>query len=245
MKPFHKPVNLNAKSNLDSALDLIQSINNAIQRLEFQLQTPSESAKSYYLQASEEKQTMVLQNLNYFKASVELSLTKIKSKYITHEEEIECLVTALEAFGMELQDDENFDFIQKNVCIEIYNSQSIQLYRNFEFIKLCPYDLLTLLSREWFELFERDDFTNQVMLKEFNDTVVSGTTESRSSKVPEHSLRCLLSNASEVHFIKFKKLKPVLHRITKRTMGFILTSVATRPKVTEAPKKESLIYLKR
>jgi hypothetical protein len=51
--------------------------------------------------------------------------------------------------------------IHEGDVIEIYASDWVQTYRNMEFLNLCSYDLASLFTHEFHELFERPDFVNK------------------------------------------------------------------------------------
>lgn len=51
-------------------------------------------------------------------------------------------------------------FGQEHV-VEIYNDSNVQIFRNFRFFEICSYSLEELFSRQWWELFRRDDQMTQ------------------------------------------------------------------------------------
>lgn len=57
-----------------------------------------------------------------------------------------------------------FDQIDDGDLIEIYDDRNIQIFRNFQFFRVCSYTLDDLLCRPWWELFRRDlNIINRIM----------------------------------------------------------------------------------
>lgn len=62
--------------------------------------------------------------------------------------------------------------IDPNDIIEVYNIRGIQLYRSFEFFRLCSYDLESLLCRPFFELFTHGkdlDEKTAILMQRFDE----------------------------------------------------------------------------
>ncbi len=72
------------------------------------------------------------------------------------------------------------DSIHDGDVIEIYASDWVQTYRNMEFLNLCSYDLASLFTQEFHELFHRPDEVNEYIFKLLNnvfDGAIDRTTE--------------------------------------------------------------------
>lgn len=57
--------------------------------------------------------------------------------------------------------EEVFLALEDDDVIEIYTSNSIQIFRTFNFFHLVRYTLEDIFCRPWFELYRRDEFTNR------------------------------------------------------------------------------------
>lgn len=59
-----------------------------------------------------------------------------------------------------------FDKLLDEDIVEIYSSESIQLFRNFRFFEVCSYSLEELCCIEWWHLFDRDQEEAKNMVAE-------------------------------------------------------------------------------
>lgn len=49
-----------------------------------------------------------------------------------------------------------FEELPKDAIVEIYDRNHIQLFRSFQFLKICSYTLEDIYCRPWYELYEHD-----------------------------------------------------------------------------------------
>ncbi len=96
--------------------------------------------------------------------SVVLMSTQVEQPSSEHRER--CYIEpAIKMYGLELRDTEFWNKVQKDDVIEIYSSESIQLFRTFNFFKISSYSLLDLLTLEWYLLWERPSFVMNALIE--------------------------------------------------------------------------------
>lgn len=82
-----------------------------------------------------------------------------------------------------------FNQLTEDQVIEFYNSDNIQIFRNFVFFKLCSYSIEDLYCRPWFELFYRDPGVTQTILSEFSKVFSRKVTDTFKTEIPDHDLK--------------------------------------------------------
>ena len=104
-----------------------------------------------------------------------------------------------------------YDTLNPGDVIEIYNTDLIQVFRNFEFFDVCSYTLLDLLSNEFYELYERGQLINQGLFNAIS------TLNSRPFNLepidlmdlPQHLLQEKFSTDQLRSMVRFKAMYPV------------------------------------
>ena len=104
-----------------------------------------------------------------------------------------------------------YDEINSGDVIEIYNTDLIQVFRNFEFFDVCSYTLLDLLSNEFYELYERGQLINQGL---FNAITTLNSRPFNMAPVnlldlPQHVLQEKFSTDQLRSMVQFKTMYPV------------------------------------
>ncbi len=92
------------------------------------------------------------------------------------------------------------DYIDQEDVVEVYNSEFLQIFRNFKFMELCSYSVLDTFSHSWSELFLRpkavDASLGAVGFQIFSNNVKS----TMSVGVEDHYLFELFSE--DMHYFK-------------------------------------------
>jgi hypothetical protein len=81
--------------------------------------------------------------------------------------------------------DDLFSALSEKDCIEIYDKNGVQMYRNFEFFRFCSYSVEELLTAPWYELFARDPEIQKNMQLEAQRVMTISREHFRSS-IPKH-----------------------------------------------------------
>ncbi len=66
-----------------------------------------------------------------------------------------------------------FDKIKDDQIFEIYNEESVQIFRNLNFFKICSHSIDDLVSTPWWALFRRDDSVSREIFN-LGSTLLSG-----------------------------------------------------------------------
>ena len=124
--------------------------------------------------------------------------------------------------------------------VEVYNLDHVQLFRSINFFDLCNYSLLDLLSRQWFELFERLESVTNANLDEITDVVKGGKL--RRMTVGPHLLKELDSNPRGVFNFNLLYCCPVFS--APGVPGGYLLIDDVKELDLFAPKDDSFVFLR-
>src|SRR5262249_40931867 len=127
---------------------------------------------------------------------------------------------ALKELGLSI-DPDFFKTIKRSDIVEVYDDNHIQVFRSFNFFRMCNYNLDDILAHEWFELYQRDEsITNEIMTN--ISAHMSGATTITTCRIPEHILRERFSGERAVFFIRFRHFASVFSGPESRP-GFVCT----------------------
>jgi hypothetical protein len=112
-----------------------------------------------------------------------------------------------------------FEHLEEQDIVEIYNTEGVQIFRNFVFYAHCSYTLLELLSHPWYELLERHGSMTKI-IGEHIQVVLGDGNETIPSTVPAHTMRELFSEENRMFTSRFKHFAPLFAGAGKKT-GFI------------------------
>ncbi len=79
-----------------------------------------------------------------------------------------------------------FPKIEENDCIEIYDLNGIQLFRSFDFFKICSYSIEEILVHPFHELFYREPEISSLVMKQFQEIIEGKLTCVQKPIYPEH-----------------------------------------------------------
>jgi hypothetical protein len=164
-------------------------------------------------------QRTVFENVRRYVHVLEKSPLKSAGEGIELHEEVTCLQTALHEFNLESTD--TFWYLSQGDIIEIYSIDHVQLYRNFEFFRQCSYDLLTLVTVQWPELYERAQKHTDQIFASVQHTLDIGRTQAYS--MDTHIMRERYLDAKRVFSNRMKYLVPLTDGKTKKIAGYINT----------------------
>jgi hypothetical protein len=117
-------------------------------------------------------------------------------------------------------EDQVFSALNSEDVIEIYTLDSIQIFRTFNFFHLVTYTLEEIFCRPWFELYERDVFTNEANHKAVK-FVLSGQTRSPFfPNIPVHDVYEKKEGGHSTTKIKHRFMAPAYNSDEELT-GFI------------------------
>lgn len=113
-----------------------------------------------------------------------------------------------------------FSALNSEDVIEIYTLDSIQIFRTFNFFHLVTYTLEEIFCRPWFELYERDVFTNEANHKAVKH-VLSGQARSPIyPNIPIHDIYEKKEGSRSLTKIKHRFMAPAYNSSEDLT-GFI------------------------
>lgn len=148
---------------------------------------------------------------------------------LSKEDEIECLERALSEFGFCFPDGD-FSFLESGDIVEAYSLDHIQFYRNFELLKINPFDITTVLTYRWDELYERPKVINRKIHEKISLVLDSDSCEHVPFNIPTHHLKACNEETKDylVAEINLKFIKPVfLKKDLSKKVGFVCTQEAT------------------
>jgi len=131
----------------------------------------------------------------------------------------------LENTGLETHDD-FFSTIRSDDVIEIYRvdfstGAAFQIWRNWEFLRLCSYDLLTILVTPMNVLFKRDEEIDALVAQAITRVIQSRQT--MIVDVPSHVVTEQLHSHNRQFELKHRFAAPVIKKDEGRIIGFACT----------------------
>lgn len=105
--------------------------------------------------------------------------------------------------------DDLFDKIDASDIIEIYDSNSIQVFRSFELFKHISYSLTEMFSYTWSDLFERDEFVFNRISNTVADVLAGKTKGIIYANFPDHVVKEKFSAKKHWLKMRLKLLSPV------------------------------------
>ena len=98
--------------------------------------------------------------------------------------------------------------IEHDDLVEGYDMQSRQIFRNFQFMEICGYDLLDLLTYDWVTLYERSQTISNEILKRCEIVARTGQTLSLLD-LPTHYMKERMSSTRQISRVNFRYLGPL------------------------------------
>lgn len=92
------------------------------------------------------------------------SLEMVRSSGGALKDDHRALWSALKMFNVRPTSD-LFDLLRKDYAIEVYNSEGIQIWRNFKFLEVCGYTLEEVFCYTWQERYKRDEIATAKILE--------------------------------------------------------------------------------
>lgn len=123
---------------------------------------------------------------------------------------------------------EFFDKIKDDDIVEFYNTEQVQIFRSLRFFELVSYDVLSVLTRPWHELYSRNDHFHEVAFREMCDAADPKSGPQRFS-LPAHVLIEAISDLRLKFVISHKWRGPLWERRSvgkSGVVGVIMTSEA-------------------
>jgi hypothetical protein len=102
-----------------------------------------------------------------------------------------------------------FQQLQKDDVIEIYDPNFIQVFRTFNFFKLCGYSLDQILCYEWYELYKRDENITKHMVDVCSDIIAGKIRETLHTKFPDHIVEQPLAKDKKAIKIQHRFVSPL------------------------------------
>ena len=128
-----------------------------------------------------------------------------------------------------------YNTVTNDHIIEVYNEDLIQIYRNLSFFNLCSYNLLDLLSHEYYELYERSVQVNTQLfevIKVLNSRPYNLEPISLTHIAP-HVMREKFSDEQKSFIIQFQTMHPV-YTWSRKFYGYLVLQTAEVAATTSA-----------
>ncbi len=121
--------------------------------------------------------------------------------------------------------DEVMSLVKDTDVVEIYSSELIQTFRNLEFMRLCSYTLLDLISFEFHELYERSSWITQELFGAAKIMLDSPTIVlPLNPKIPVHVMRERFSAEKREFEVQFRYFCAILGERGERSSFLVLQS---------------------
>jgi hypothetical protein len=203
-------------------LNKLDYISNYARKRGYNLPQSSSDTLIRWRRLPENLQLKVFQGITMYEeilASVPHFENKVKP--MPSGDEVTYISIALKKFGLTFRDSRFLETIEQGDIIEIYNSEGIQIYRNFEFFDKCSYSLLDLLSHEWNVLYERSQTMTDAILSRVYQ-VIQNSTGTEGFGIEDHTLREKFHPTGKIFRMRLKYISPlVLEGSTGRNVAEI------------------------
>lgn len=129
---------------------------------------------------------------------------------------------ACKELNLEIPDD-FLKRIRRGDVVEVYETETmIQIYRNFEFLKHCSYDLLTVCLTPLQELFEREAGADEMVFIRARE-ICANSDRTERWNIPDHILIEKMEKHNRVFKLKLGYIAPVTHKSTGKRMAWAST----------------------
>ena len=115
-----------------------------------------------------------------------------------------------------------FAKLHENDVIEIYSSDSRQLFRSFNFFPLCTYSMEEIYSLPWFEIYERDEGIHEQQMALLQRMLGGEITSTVETPISQHVVREKVSVFRRCNIIQPRHVSP-LYDTKGRLAGFLNT----------------------
>ncbi len=209
---------------IETGHEIIESTNQLLDSLEnefgfLEINFSSQDSKSNFLKLPDDKkQSTFLKLKNYYHF-----LSGMIEKEVDLNDNPSCLKTVFDKMGLSVSD-QFFKNLTNTDVVEVYDNSFIQIFRNLNCLKFTSYDVLTLSSYDWTELFERDATINSSLIEEAV-LLLSENKDLYRSKVEEHLLIERFSAKKNKMIIK-NKIGASLLNPNNEIVGFVATQTA-------------------
>ena len=180
------------------------------------------SLKAFQLMPTQRQQIVQKNIENYSRIIAAAKFELEEDDLISKDDEVECLQHAFEEYDFKFKDDD-FDFIDEGDIVELYSAENIQLYRNLQFLKVSPYDLLTTLTNEWTTLYERPNEVTKAIMDRVGEVMTSNLTAAAPFGVGPHLMKAVSKQDQVIVSISLKYIKPVFSTYNNNKVGFVVT----------------------
>jgi hypothetical protein len=208
-------------SNLEDFKAILFAISSMAQASGIKVVPWNDSSLSYFSLMNPVAQASIISSARIF----ERICSETYEEYKTLKESKAFIWRALKYYGL-YPVSNVFEFFEKEMVIELYTKEGLQLFRNFRFMEICSYCLADILTRPWFELFERNDALNADIGCELSK-VMSGGGATLPSSTPTHRIHEAFSEERLFFDMQFKFFSPVFQKGISTPVGFICGSNAT------------------
>ncbi len=133
---------------------------------------------------------------------------------------------ALSTMGL-LPPSDLFARLKPNAVIEIYDLQGLQIWRNFNFMRVCSYTLEEIYSIEWFKRYKRDEKYTEECVKNVTSLLSGETSEVYK---PDMSLQVMEETCSQDRLM-IRASYDLLSRLKNRDGELAAWLVATSAEV--------------
>ncbi len=229
--------NINLQSQyVDRAIETLDNISHLFDQNDLSITPYSERSIQDFAALNEPKKSEIISHLVTYQEFAKEMAPHFNQNQTDVREEVACLKASLKGLGLKAGD-EDLNFIDQGDIVEVYGIDGKQQYRNFEFIKSCPYDLLMVHTHEWFVLYERSPETNDQINQRIQEVISTDQTQSVPFDIPQHSLKVAMMEDEPIFNVNLKRIKPIFNEKTDIKTAFVATLVV---EPTSPEEEESL-----
>ena len=182
----------------------------------------------HYKSLSTEQQRRSLKNLSVYLQSIKLT----EANGDRFDDSGRSLWHALSALGF-VPPSDLFAKLPPGVAVEIYDTDGIQVWRNWETMRVCSYTLEEIHTMEWHRRYERDERINALCFQVISDILEGRVSEVYDPKIPTHALLETCSMEGFLLDVQFEFLARLKDR-QGQPAAFLLAATVKSAKKTRA-----------
>lgn len=179
--------------------------------------TPTQTVE-LFTTLPEEQRTIAVRDLSStLNALIELESSSPNGGY----KEVAQLNRFLSERRLKMRDSDFPTLIDDGDIVEIYDSRAVQIYRNFNYLKYCPYSLTELLIHDWNTLFQRPKWVIDRLMT-IMPTLFEKNARTYEYDIPEYLVSARMRRNSPGMLYNMKFATPLLDE-NGHTVAFITT----------------------
>lgn len=195
------------------AMQLLDTMCDRAARKGMRLPVPHPDSIELFMQLPEARQRRFVESLEQYAPIFETQLSHFEIDRSTSvEQERKCLQSTERNLGLKIHRSV-YDQLAEGDVVEIYDVESIQIYRNINFFRTTNYSLIDVISNPWMRLWERPRRITEAIANRVQEVVSAPGERLVPFDVAPHLLGEQAFGKSQVFSVTMKSIAKIIdHR---------------------------------